>query len=64
MFDLTEYREKLETIRIMNHFTRIEIAREIGIAYHTYLKAMVDDNGQVSPFTLKKLKKFLDKYKD
>lgn len=64
MFDLTEYRQTIEIIRIANHLSRSEVAKEIGIAYHTYLKSMIEDSSNISPITLKKLKKFIDKHKN
>jgi len=61
MFDLNAYIKDIEKIRINNHYTRIEIAKLMGISYPSYVKIMRGSNLNVSPSTLKKIKSFLDK---
>lgn len=62
MFNYHEYAIRLEIIREINHTTKVDFAKEIGISYHTYLKVM--DMTIIYPLQYKvllRVKAFLDK---
>jgi len=65
-FDLdtyTLYKNKLEKIRQENHLGIKQICEKIPLGYRTYKKLLsLDPENNLSYCTLRKIKKFIEKY--
>lgn len=62
MIDYKEYVEKINSIRERKLMTFMDVADGIGISYATLRRVMDDEPRPVFLKTLRKIKKFIDKY--
>lgn len=64
MFDHRRYIKKLEELREEMMLSRTELAARIGIDYKTLRNFLTDSSWKFRPFVLRKIKEFVDEYKD
>lgn len=64
MFDHRKYIKKLEELREEMMLSKSELASRIGIDYKTLVHFLADSSHVFRSFILRKIKEFVDEYKD
>jgi hypothetical protein len=64
MFDIKDYLRRAQLIQDSVPLSFSEMAREIGVSYHTLKRIMSDDaaHATISARTMRKIKEFVTKY--